>query len=99
MNTIINKKTAFINLGRKDYQEVWDYQTELFEGIVQEKIANRKRNEEEQVLTRNYLIFCEHPHVYTLGKSGSPENLLIDEEGLKKVDATYYKINRGGDIL
>ncbi len=98
VNEIINKKVKFINLGEIDYQEAWDYQTELFEGIVQAKIANRKLPPAEQQATNNYLIFCEHPHVYTLGKSGSEDNLLIDAQGLKEKQATYYKINRGGDI-
>lgn len=98
MNQIINKKVKFINLGEIDYQEAWDYQTELFEGIVQAKIANRKLPPTDQQATNNYLIFCEHPHVYTLGKSGSEDNLLIDAQGLKEKQATYYKINRGGDI-
>ena len=98
MNDILNKKVKFINLGEVDYKEAWDYQTGLFESIVQSKIANRKLSPAEQALTDNYLIFCEHPHVYTLGKSGSEENLLIDEQGLKEKHATYYKINRGGDI-
>ncbi|MEP2773014.1 MAG: lipoyl(octanoyl) transferase LipB [Fulvivirga sp.] len=98
MNEIINKKVKLINLGEIDYKEAWDYQTELFEAIVQSKIANRKQPASDQKTTDNYLIFCEHPHVYTLGKSGSEENLLIDEQGLEKKHATYYKINRGGDI-
>lgn len=98
MNEIINKKVKFINLGKIDYKEAWDYQTGLFESIVQSKIANRKLSSADQALTDNYLIFCEHPHVYTLGKSGSEENLLIDDKGLKEKQATYYKINRGGDI-
>lgn len=93
-----NKQTKFIHLGLKDYQEAWDYQEELFGSTVARKIANRKLPEEEQVLTENYLIFCEHPHVYTLGKSGKPEHLLLDDKGLEEKQAKYYKINRGGDI-
>jgi len=95
---IANKKVKFINLGEIDYKEAWDYQTDLFERIVQSKIANRKLPTADQNLTYNYLIFCEHPHVYTLGKSGSEKNLLIDDKGLQAKQATYYKINRGGDI-
>lgn len=89
----------FIDLGLKDYKEAWDFQTELFDEIVNIKIANRK--EQDQSLhrqTNNYLILCEHPHVYTLGKSGSESNLLINEAILKQQQAQYYKINRGGDI-
>ncbi|MBL6446190.1 lipoyl(octanoyl) transferase LipB [Fulvivirga sp. 29W222] len=98
MNSTINKKVQFIDLGSIDYKEAWDYQTKLFDEIVSLKISNRKLPIEKQEITPNYLIFCEHPHVYTLGKSGSEENLLIDAEGLKAKQATYYKINRGGDI-
>jgi lipoyl(octanoyl) transferase len=95
---IQNKKTKFIHLGLKDYKETWDYQEEIFKKTVDLKIANRKLEDDQQTPTDNYLIFVYHPHVYTLGKSGDPENLLLDEEGLTKHSATYYKINRGGDI-
>jgi lipoyl(octanoyl) transferase len=94
----INKQTQFIHLGLKDYQEAWDYQETLFKKSVDQKIANRNLPEEEQLPIPNYLIFCEHPHVYTLGKSGKESHLLLDEEGLKDKSAAYYKINRGGDI-
>jgi len=93
-----NRTVKFIDLGQADYKEAWDYQTALFEETVKTKIENRKRETTLQEITPNYLIFCEHPHVYTLGKSGSVENLLIDEHGLKEKQATFYKINRGGDI-
>lgn len=98
MNVVLNKRVKFLDLGLVDYKETWDYQTKLFEAIVQKKIANRKLPTGDQELTENYLIFCEHPHVYTLGKSGSEENLLVNDEELKEKNATYYKINRGGDI-
>lgn len=98
MNYHINKKVKFINLGEIDYQKGWDYQTELFDAIVLRKINNRKIDSNKQESTDNYLIFCTHPHVYTLGKSGSEDNLLLDDHGLKEKQATYYKINRGGDI-
>lgn len=98
--------TWFHDVGLIDYKQCWDYQEELFGGIVQQKIANRKAEkaaaqegtEPQLQATENHLIFCEHPHVYTLGKSGDFSNLLLDEDGLKAADATYYKINRGGDI-
>ena len=83
-------------LGVIDYKEAWDYQEKLFAGTIAEKIANR--NEEKQIVTKKYMLFCEHPHVYTLGKSGKESHLLLDEKGLKEHQATYYKINRGGDI-
>lgn len=98
MNSIISKKTKFLNLGSIDYKKAWDYQTELFQQIIDTKIANRTRSAEKQEKTQNYLIFCQHPHVYTLGKSGSEQHLLIDEVQLQQKQATYYKINRGGDI-
>jgi len=89
----------FRNLGLIAYQEAWDYQTELFDTNVQMKIANRKREEgTPKEETKNYLLFCEHPHVYTLGKSGSESHLLINEAILKQQNATYIKTNRGGDI-
>lgn len=88
----------FIDLGLTDYKQAWDYQEKLFNEIVQIKINNRKILTEAQVPTPNYLLFCEHPHVYTLGNSGNKEHLLISEQQLIQKNATYYKINRGGDI-
>lgn len=98
MNKFINKKVQFLDLGQIDYQEAWDFQTNLFQEIVNTKVSNRKLPEDEQLITQNHLIFCEHPHVYTLGKSGAEQHLLINEDGLKTKKATYYKTNRGGDI-
>lgn len=93
------KKVRFKDLGLIDYQECWDYQEKLFEETVNIKMSNRKLPEgENPVPTQNHLLFCEHPHVYTLGKSGSIDHLLLDDAGLQKAGATYYKINRGGDI-
>jgi lipoyl(octanoyl) transferase len=87
----------FEDLGLIDYKAAWDYQEQLFKGVVDQKILNRKDSENEQT-PKNYLLFCEHPHVYTLGKSGDVKNLLLNEQGLKNFEATYYPINRGGDI-
>ena len=98
MNIVINKEVKIIDLGMIDYQEAWDYQEKLFKEVIDIKLANRDKPDNEQIPTPNYLIFCEHPHVYTLGKSGSAENLLLDEKGLEEKKASYYKINRGGDI-
>ena len=98
MNAIINRKVEFRHLGLIDYQQAWDYQTGLFDNTVSIKIDNRKKEINEQLTTPNYLLFCEHPHVYTLGKSGSVEHLLLNENELATKHATYYKINRGGDI-
>jgi len=91
-----NKKVIFEDLGLMDYKACWDYQEKLFNKTIEQKIFNRNNNSE--IPTSNYLLFVEHPHVYTLGKSGNESNLLINEENLLQKDATYYKINRGGDI-
>ncbi|MDP5102170.1 MAG: lipoyl(octanoyl) transferase LipB [Nonlabens sp.] len=92
----MNKKVTFIDLGRKDYKETWEQQEQLFKDILDIKIRNRR--EALNLETPNYLLFVEHPHVYTLGKSGDLENLLANEVLLEKIGATFYKINRGGDI-
>jgi lipoyl(octanoyl) transferase len=92
----MNKKVFFQDWGLVDYQGAWDRQELIFADIVKQKTDNRTK--ETQLPTDNYLIFVEHPHVYTLGKSGKPENLLLDEAGLLEKRAVYYKINRGGDI-
>ncbi len=81
-----------------DYKACWDYQEGLFQSIIDLKIKNRDLPPEQQALTPNYLLFVEHPHVYTLGKSGDEKNLLINSSELQSKHATYYKINRGGDI-
>jgi lipoyl(octanoyl) transferase len=98
MNQRINRKTVFQNLGIIDYKKAWDYQEMLFTGIVDLKLGNRSSKTENKQITPNYLLFCQHPHVYTLGKSGNPDNLLLKEEDLKAKKATFYRINRGGDI-
>lgn len=92
------QSVKFLDWGLIDYKQAWDDQEKLFDGIVQTKISNRALPSTEQKITSNYLIFCEHPHVYTLGKSGDEQNLLVNESELKEKQATYYKINRGGDI-
>ncbi|SFC64954.1 lipoyl(octanoyl) transferase [Flagellimonas taeanensis] len=92
----MNKKVALQDLGHKDYKETWDYQEALFKAIVDTKIRNRR--EAAGLETPNHFLFVEHPHVYTLGKSGDMGNLLVDEKVLEAKGATFYKINRGGDI-
>ena len=92
----MNRKITLKDLESVDYKEAWDYQTSLLQKIVDIKISNR-RNELNDI-TPNYLLLLEHPNVYTLGKSGDLSNLLLDEKQLKEKDATFYKINRGGDI-
>lgn len=90
------QKVTLIDLGLKDYKYTWEYQEELFQSIIDVKIDNRKNNLTTK--TSNYFLFVEHPHVYTLGKSGDMSNLLLNEEQLTQKGATFYKINRGGDI-
>ena len=92
----MNRQIKFIDLGTMDYKEAWEFQQNLFDEIVQTKKENRKNN--TNLKTPNYFLFVEHPHVYTLGKSGNYSNLLIDENQLKSKNASFYKINRGGDI-
>ena len=92
----MNKQIKFIDLGQIDYRDAWEYQQNLFDEIVEIKKKNRKDN--TNIKTPNYFLFVEHPHVYTLGKSGNISNLLIDENQLKNKNASFYKINRGGDI-
>jgi len=92
----MNKKVRYEDLGLIDYKQCWDYQEDLFSEILAVKSANRK--EDKSDATENHLLFCEHPHVYTLGKSGDKTNLLVNEDYLKSRGATFYKINRGGDI-
>ena len=94
----MNKKAQFIHLGLVDYKKAWDYQVDIFNKILLVKSENRSRSEEAQKATDNYVIFCEHPHVFTLGKSGDEKNLLIPKEDLVSIEAAYYHINRGGDI-
>lgn len=93
---VMNRNILLKELSLKDYKETWDYQTELLQEIIDTKIANRRNSESE--ITKNHFLFVEHPHVYTLGKSGNLSNLLLNREQLKKKGATFYKINRGGDI-
>ncbi|MBT2159631.1 lipoyl(octanoyl) transferase LipB [Zobellia barbeyronii] len=92
----MNKKVYLQDLGLKDYKETWDYQEQLFKQTVDVKIKNRRGATNEP--TPNHFLFVEHPHVYTLGKSGDFANLLISEEELAAKNAKFYKINRGGDI-
>jgi lipoyl(octanoyl) transferase len=98
LNIIINKKVLFRDLGLIDYKKAWDYQEYLHKKIVDIKMSNRELSRASQVPSENYLLFCQHPHVYTLGKSGNDANLLLDEKGLEEHHAMFYHINRGGDI-
>jgi len=92
----LNKSVEIQELGLKDYKETWEFQEQLFKEIIDIKIKNRR--EQTSLETHNYFLLVEHPHVYTLGKSGDVDNLLISEEKLAEINARFYKINRGGDI-
>jgi lipoyl(octanoyl) transferase len=98
VNATLNHEIDVIDLGRVEYQTALEFQTMLFDEILAVKKANRDRPAEDQLSTKNYLIFCEHPHVFTLGKSGEEKNLLLEKDDLKQIGATYFHINRGGDI-
>ena len=98
MNARINRNTSFTHLGQTDYQQAWDYQASLVQQILKIKTENRLKPTEQQEPTPNHLIFCEHPHVFTLGKSGNLENLLVSPDQLAAIEATYVPTNRGGDI-
>ncbi|MFT6202638.1 MAG: lipoyl(octanoyl) transferase [Spirosomataceae bacterium] len=100
ISNLKNKAVQFHNIGLMDYKEAWDFQTQIFDEVVAAKVANRTREKagNEKIPTPNHLVFCEHPHVYTLGKSGKVENLLLDQQQLTEKESTFYKINRGGDI-
>ena len=96
MNNLINKEVKILKLGHIDYKKAWDKQEKIFKKIIDTKIDNRKKKKFDQ--TENYILTCSHPHVYTLGRSGDEDNLLIDKNFIKKENLSFYKINRGGDI-
>ena len=92
------RKVHLQDLGLIPYSEAWALQTRLFQATIDRKIDNRKLPESEQVPTEDHLLFCEHPHVYTLGKSGKQSHLLLNEEGLRENGVEFFPIDRGGDI-
>ena len=98
MNSILNKQTQFIDLGLIDYKKAWEFQTDLFNKTLAIKSENRSRADNDHLITTNHLLFCEHPHVFTMGKSGDEKNLIIPVENLSSIGASYQQINRGGDI-
>ena len=98
MNTIQNKTVVFEDLGTREYQPAWDYQESLMKNIIDLKIKNRDLPAEQHIATPNHFLLVEHPHVYTLGRSGHEENMLAGIDKLKEIDATFVKVNRGGDI-
>jgi len=93
---MVNQNVKLENLGLVEYQTAWDYQEKLFQTVVSAKKTQRESKQDLE--TPNYLLFCEHPHVYTIGKSGKESNLLINENFLKSKGASLFRINRGGDI-
>ncbi len=94
----MSEKVIFEDLKTIDYKEAWDYQENIFKKLIDLKAENRELGESEQKYIQSRVLFCEHPNVYTLGKSGQQNNLLVNDDFLKKINAKYYKINRGGDI-
>lgn len=92
------KNVKFEDLGLIEYKNAWDYQEKIFSKYIQIKAENRDLPDDQQKEIEGNVLFCEHPHVYTLGKSGEQNNLLINDEFLNKIEATYFKTNRGGDI-
>jgi len=100
MTAVINnlKPVYFRDLGLVDYKQTWDLQGQLHAEVVKRKLENRELPKEQKQQQSHYLLFCEHPHVYTLGKTGKEDHLLLNQQGLKENDAEYFHINRGGDI-
>ncbi|MBK6540303.1 MAG: lipoyl(octanoyl) transferase LipB [Flavobacteriales bacterium] len=92
------RQVAFRDLHLIDYAEAWDLQKRLFQGTIDRKLANRNLPEDQRILTGDHLLFCEHPHVYTLGKSGKQSHLLLNEQGLRETGVQFFPIDRGGDI-
>jgi lipoyl(octanoyl) transferase len=97
-SSLKEEKVFFTDLGLIDYQEAWDLQEKLFNEVVERKLANRNLDDDKKQIQKHYLLFCEHPHVYTLGRSGDESNLIVAESELPKLHATFYRNNRGGDI-
>ena len=93
-----NKEVQFVDLNLVEYKQAWDLQETLLTRIATVKLANRGLVEDSKEATDNFLLFCQHPHVYTLGKSGDESHLLLQESFLSTIGATYFKTNRGGDI-
>jgi lipoyl(octanoyl) transferase len=94
----LSYKVVYKDIGQRDYKETWDFQTEIFTKLVDLKKSGAPGTGKETIVSSGTMIFVEHPHVYTLGKSGSENNLLLDYIQLRAKDASFYKIDRGGDI-
>ncbi len=93
-----NRKVQFEDLAILNYEAAFNYQENLMNAIINQKLKNRDRTDGIYEETENHFLFVEHPHVYTLGKSGDEHNMLANEEKLRQIDATFVKTNRGGDI-
>ena len=93
-----NKTLHFQELGLMDYEPAFEFQEKLMKEIIDLKLENRTRTDDDQKQTPNYLLFVEHPHVYTIGKSGDEHNMLANAKKLEEINATFVKTNRGGDI-
>ena len=98
MTSTQNRTLQFQELGLMDYEPAFEFQEKLMKEIIDLKLENRNRTDDEHVETPNYLLFVEHPHVYTIGKSGDEHNMLANAKKLEEINATYVKTNRGGDI-
>lgn len=94
----MKKAGRFEDLGIRDYKVTWDYQEKLFQELLEVKMSNRSLSGTEHQQQINRLLFVEHPHVFTLGKSGSDNNLLVNNTELQAKGASFYHIDRGGDI-
>ena len=97
-NSLMNKTIVFKDLGKIEFKDAWKIQEDCMQELIARKKRNRSLPTEQQEAIQHYLFFCEHPHVYTLGRNGNEAHLLLDDEALKKNQATFHKINRGGDI-
>ena len=97
-NSLMNKTIVFKDLGKIEFKDAWKIQEDCMQELIARKKKNRSLPTEQQEAVQHYLFFCEHPHVYTLGRNGNEAHLLLDDEALKKNQATFHKINRGGDI-
>ena len=97
-NSLMNKTIVFKDLGKIEFKDAWKIQEDCMQELIARKKRNRSLPTEQQEAIQHYLFYCEHPHVYTLGRNGDEANLLLDDEALKKNQATFHKINRGGDI-
>ena len=94
----MSKRIILKDLGLIEYKDAWGLQTQLFEEVIQRKVINRKLPKEEQKEQQHYFLFAEHPHVYTLGRNGQEAHLLLNNQELEEKEASFFKINRGGDI-